>query len=190
MDYSKAFSAENGIIIDEVNSGPFYTGGTSSPVGLDLPVETFYCQNTSTGIVVWRKYSTGVNDWSRQQNLDFMQKAVDTSETSTTSTTTFLNKLTITTPSLPLGDYELQFMYRWRNLAANRRQGTRIQRNASDVLLWESFNSNTAERSLQSGIIHFNSISGVQTITLGFKVVGSGTTTYMSDAYMKFQRLT
>lgn len=191
IDVNKAQEIQNGLrVSDNGTEGPFYTGGPTSPVGLDLPVDTIYVQNIGTGgVVVWRKYDTGVNDWVKAQPNDFMQKVTNDSETSTTSTTVWSTKLSLTTPSLPSGDYELEFMYRWRNSSANRRQDTRIQRNSVNVLTWESFNPNTAERSLQSGILHFTAISGVQVFTLDFKVIGSGTTTYMANAYMKFQRI-
>ena len=64
MNINKAFSAENGIIIDEQNGGPFYTGGTASPVGLDLPTQTYYSQVTSKGVQVWFKFGAGVDDWT------------------------------------------------------------------------------------------------------------------------------
>ena len=111
------------------------------------------------------------------------------SETSTTSTAVWSTKLTLTTPSLQSGNYILFVSYKWQNSGANRAQDTRVQRNSSDALTWVSFNPNVSERSLSSAAINFNSISGVQTITLQFKVNGSGTTTYMSDARLNFWRV-
>lgn len=178
--------AEQGFLVE---NGPFYTGGESSPVGLDLPVSTLYCQNTSTGIVVWRKYGIGTNDWAKAAPNDFYQSVSAVAETSTTSTTVFATKLTLTTPALPSGDYELAFSHKWRNLAANRSQDTRIQRNAANLLTWVSFNSSTVEASLQSGFSTLTAISGVQTFTLQFKVVGSATTTFMSEARMRIMRV-
>lgn len=63
MDITKAFEVENGLSVEEENGGPFYTGGSSSPLGLDLPTRTIYVQNTSNGISIWKKFNTGVNDW-------------------------------------------------------------------------------------------------------------------------------
>jgi hypothetical protein len=186
VDFNKAFEAKNGFLVED---GPFFTGGVASPVGLDLPVGTFYGQTSSTGLKIWRKYNTGINDWTLAENSDFSQHVEAVAETSTTSTTVWSTKLTLTTPSLPLGDYEVTFMYKWRNSSANRRQDTRIQVNSANKIAWESFNSNTAEQSLQSGFFLLESVSGVQTITFQFKVVGSGTTTYTSEARMKIKRL-
>lgn len=65
MDSTKAFSAENGFIVDEDNGGPFYTGGTTSPVGQGLPANTIYTQTVGSGILIWQKYGAGDTsaDW-------------------------------------------------------------------------------------------------------------------------------
>ena len=70
MDINKAYSVDNGVIIDEENGGPFYTGGTASPVGLDLPTQTFYVQPTAGGPILWRKFGVGVNDWRQLSAQD------------------------------------------------------------------------------------------------------------------------
>lgn len=174
----------------KVENGPFITGGTLSPVGLDCPVETLYYQTTSTGSVLWRKYGTGVNDWIRSRQSDFYQKASATAETSTTSTTVYLNKLTITTPSLPLGDYRVAWSFKWRTAAANRAHDVRVQRNAANLIQYINFAPNVAEAPASSGFKFAEGISGVQTLTLDFKVSGSRTTAYMSEAMLEIERLT
>ena len=60
MDIDKALEAEQGFLVE---SGPFYTGGTASPVGLDLPTGTLYLQDTASGVLLFRKFGAGVNDW-------------------------------------------------------------------------------------------------------------------------------
>lgn len=75
VDVNKAFEAFDGVTIVQQNSGnvtegPFITGDVSSPVGLDLPVNTIYFQNTSNGILIWRKFDTGVNDWRQLSAQD------------------------------------------------------------------------------------------------------------------------
>jgi hypothetical protein len=86
MDFNKAQSADNGFIVDEENGGPFYTGGTASPIGLDLPTLTFYLQSTAAGVLVWRKHGVGVNDWRQlsAQDIPF----VDTGSTYKSATNT------------------------------------------------------------------------------------------------------
>lgn len=66
IDESRAFDADNGVIVTQENSettGPFYTGGPDSPVGMDLSVNTFYLQTTGAGVLIFRKFGPGANDW-------------------------------------------------------------------------------------------------------------------------------
>lgn len=62
---------ENGLKVandDGGDSGPIYTGGSELPFGQDLPVDSLYTQSRSDGVLVWRKYGTGVNDWLVDNN--------------------------------------------------------------------------------------------------------------------------
>lgn len=61
MNIDRAFEIEHGLKIED--DGPFITGGPSSPVGLNLPTLTMYIQNTASGIIIWEKFNTGINDW-------------------------------------------------------------------------------------------------------------------------------
>lgn len=63
-DHLKAQSIRAGLIVDEENDGPFYTGGVASPIGLDLPVSTIYTQVTPTGVILWKHNSATVTDWT------------------------------------------------------------------------------------------------------------------------------
>jgi hypothetical protein len=65
MSLDKAFSVDNGLVIDEDNLGPFVTGGASSPVGQDLPRgQTLYIQSVASDrVVIWQRFGAGVNDW-------------------------------------------------------------------------------------------------------------------------------
>lgn len=70
MNINKAFSVENGVIVDEPNGGPFFTGGTASPVGLDLPTQTIYVRPTANGPEIWRKFGAGTSDWRQLSAQD------------------------------------------------------------------------------------------------------------------------
>ena len=190
LNQARVHEVENGLRINDGDSqGPIFTGGPLSPVGLDFPIGTFYVQNNGTGAVIWRKYAAGVNDWVKAQPMDFYQAVSAAAETSTTSTTTFLNKLTLTTPSLPLGDYRLAWRYNWRTLAANRFLEERVQRNGANIATAIRLNANVAARPSDSSFVNLLAISGVQTFTLDFKVNGSGTTVYMSAAELELWRI-
>lgn len=69
INKEKSFEVEHGLDVYDPNngnqiSGPFYTGGPSEPYGLNLPEETIYVQNKSDGIVIWRKFGNGIDDWT------------------------------------------------------------------------------------------------------------------------------
>lgn len=65
MDITKAQEVLYGYIAnpDEVTEGPFFTGGPSSPIGVNLPERSFYLQTIAGGVLLWKKFGTGVNDW-------------------------------------------------------------------------------------------------------------------------------
>lgn len=138
---------------------------------------------------VLRDASTSNGVWGLSYGLDngnvfgtqlYYQEAL--AETSTNSTTTFLNKVTLTTPSLPLGDYICQFQFIWRAANASRSLDVRVQRAASNIQAWRPFTANLADRQLLSGFARNVAISGAQTFTLDFKVSGTATTVYMQQA--------
>ena len=134
--------------------------------------------------------------WSLSYNLDngnvFGTQAYyeeELSETSTTSTTVWLNKVTLTTPTLPLGDYIIFWQFIWRASNASRVLDVRVQRAAVDIIAWKPFTGNLADRQLISGFRRQTSISGSQTFELDFKVGGAGTTVYMSEASLLAWRI-
>lgn len=67
MDVTKALEAEQGFLVE---NGPFYTGGTASPVGLDLPTGTFYLQTTGSGVLIFRKFGVNATDWRQLSAQD------------------------------------------------------------------------------------------------------------------------
>lgn len=151
--------------------------------------------NGRTQIILYANGTTN-GSWSLTYSLDngnvFGTNLYFTSaeaETSTNSTTTFLNKLTLVTPSLPLGNYLTQFQFIWRAANANRSLDVRVQRGGVNIQAWQPFTSNVADRQLLSGFREQNAISGVQTFTLDFKVSGTGTTVFMQQARMFVWRI-
>lgn len=75
INSSKALDAQNGLrVTDDGTEGPFITGAPTSPVGLALPVDTIYFQNTASGILIWKKFGAGVNDWRQisAQDIPFV----------------------------------------------------------------------------------------------------------------------
>jgi len=73
----RALEIPEGLIINQDDSGdliegPFITGGPSSPIGNDLPVSTFYIQNSAQGTLIWKKFGTGVSDWRQLSAQDLL----------------------------------------------------------------------------------------------------------------------
>jgi hypothetical protein len=148
-----------------------------------------------TQIILYNN-STANGQWSLTYSLDngnvfgtqiYYAEAI--AETSTSSTTTFLNKITLVTPSLPLGNYLCQFQFIWRAGNANRTLDVRVQRGGVNIQAWNPFTANLADRQLLSGFVKIDNISGVQTFTLDFKVFGTATTVYMQLAKLFVWRI-
>lgn len=189
LNPNRVFEAEGGFrVLDGTTEGPIYTGGPASPVGLDFPVGTFYVQNNGTGAVIWRKWNTGVNDWVKASPMDFYQIQSAVSESSTTSTTTYATKLTLTTPALPLGDYRLNWRMKWRAANANRGIQIQVLRNAAEVSNAIRFSASVSDFPIESNFLPLSGISGVQTFNLNFRVGIGSTTIFSSDSYMEIWR--
>lgn len=75
INSARALETQNGLrVTDEGIEGPFITGGPTSPVGLNLIVDTIYFQNTVSGVLIWKKFGAGVNDWRQisAQDIPFV----------------------------------------------------------------------------------------------------------------------
>lgn len=69
INKDRAHEVDHGLIVNDTNlgntiEGPFYTGGPSVPLGMNLPESSVYIQNKSDGLVIWRKFGNGINDWT------------------------------------------------------------------------------------------------------------------------------
>ena len=69
INKDRAHEVDHGLIVNHTDlgntiEGPFYTGGPSSPIGLNLPESSVYIQNKSDGLVIWRKFGNNIDDWT------------------------------------------------------------------------------------------------------------------------------
>lgn len=153
-------------------------------------------RSNSRTTVLLRDNTTANGIWALTYTLDngnvfgtnlYYAEAIP--ETSTNSTTTFLNKVTLVTPALPLGDYLCQYQFIWRAQNANRTLDVRVQRAAANIENWQPLTANVADRQLLSGFNRQIGISGVQTFTLDFKVSGTGTTVFMFNTKLFVWRI-
>jgi hypothetical protein len=119
-------------------------------------------------------------------NVEYIE---DNSETSTSSTTVWLNKLSLAIVDMPEGDYLCEFQFIWRAGNANRSLDVRAELNNVTQITWKPFTANVADRQLLRGVFRSVGISGNNTFELDFKVGGSGTTVYMSEAKMFVWRI-
>lgn len=121
--------------------------------------------------------------------LPYYQFVADATETNTTSTAVWSTKLTLTTPSLRIGTYKLNWTFKWRALNANREIDIRIRDGATVV--HTSIESYLRTQGIPSvaGYEIFSGISGVKTFTVEFKVFTTATTVYCADALLDIQRV-
>lgn len=190
LDPNRIQEIENGIRInDGDSSGPIFTGGPTSPVGLDFPEGTLYVQNVPTGPVIWKKWGVGINDWAKQMPSDFYQDASALPETSTNSRTVYLNKGTLVTPDLPLGKYRIGWRYKWR--AANKNRGIRFQvvRNTIEISNTIAGSSLSQDNPVIGSFLTLDNLSGVQTFNFNFRVGIGNTTVFVSELYIEFWRV-
>lgn len=117
----------------------------------------------------------------------FNAKAV--AETSTSSTVTYLSKVSITTTALPTGDYKVSWSFKWRASNANRGIRTSLKQNAVEQFTATNFSASVSEVANLSGFKTFEGISGVQTFDFSFRVGIGATTVFMSEAHLEVVRI-
>lgn len=155
MNKDRAFEVEQGVIVTDENGneGPFYTGGSVFPFGLDLPQSTIYVQNEGSRIIVWQKFGAGVNDWRNYPALDIsfddsgsdeltatnLQAAVQAlanrnfgknyayagNDIFTTTSTTYVDALTFS-GTFPAGTYRIAYSYGITNSKENTNSEVRV----------------------------------------------------------------
>jgi len=95
--------------------------------------------------------------------------------TSTTTSTTFVNKLTFVTASLPLGDYRVGFMYEVNQTGTTNAVGVRVRLGGVSFAITEKEVKDTNDFIGVGGYDIHAAISGVQTIEIDFRQQRGGT---------------
>lgn len=169
----------NEIKLFEVDVNPSQGLGTSGPLG-SLAV-------LSSNGEVWKKYGSANTEWTPMQFGTHYQDNNVTAETSTTSTTDYASKLSLVTPSLPLGNYRLNYKMQWR--ASNNSRGIQIQllRNNVEITNSITYTASNNATPTENNFINLLGISGVQTFALNFRVSG-GNTIFSSNTSLVFWR--
>lgn len=184
MNIDKAHEVSQGLLVE---NGPFYTGGSASPVGQDMPTSTLYLQHSDQGVIVWRKYGTGTSDWVKAMPMDFLTLTESLAESSTTSTT-FQTKIT-ETKTLPPGKYRLQWCFQGKEAGANSIPEYRVVFNGVEVWL-NSDPIDTSKYVTFGCFVHIDVVTGGSiTWTLEYRNQTSGRTTYIKDAKIELYRV-
>ena len=142
IDVSESFEASNGFTIIDTNpdnsEGPFVTGGSSTPIGLDLPQRTLYIQQTSNGVDLWRKYGLAVNEWEIVTNNSLpvaFEEFTDLSQDNTTNNnwrTTFQDTSQVNDPGL----YYIGVSVQGTNSDKEKQFGFRVQARSGTSGSW------------------------------------------------------
>ena len=119
----------------------------------------------------------------------FNQDAEELPETSTTSTTVDSTKATLTLTGLVSGNYILEWSFKWRALAANRAIRVNIKDNGTELINFVEFSPNIAKVGCITGRKKLTGITGNKIYTLNFRVQGTSTTVYMSEALLSIRRV-
>lgn len=123
------------------------------------------------------------------RSIGNFQIATDNTETSTTSSTTYSVKLTLTTPSLLEGNYRLGWVLKWRAANANRGIQLRIRQDSTTIKEYILFTANVNETPFTAAFAQIENLTaGVHTFDLSFRVGIGSTTVYVSEANLEFWR--
>ena len=191
VDYSKAFETREGFLKSTSGiDGAFFTGSTSSPVGLDLPVNTYYVQTLARGVITWRKYGSSVNDWSIQTANDFYFYDLSTSLDSTNEAIA-LNKIT-NTRYYEAGTYTVNCSFQHYESGANSAPEYLIVFNSATI--WALTNPVDATKPVSASVnININvAIADSYTLSLQYRQTNAGgaRTAWISNAHMEIIRRT
>jgi len=110
-------------------------------------------------------------------------------ETSTTSTTVFSTKVTLTTVGLPAGKYRVGWALGWRAANANRGIRVRIRENSNTLTEYNLFSANVNETPYTTAFINLDLTEGDYTFYLDFRVGIGSTTIYVSNAVLEVWRI-
>lgn len=171
----------NEIRVYEVDSDP--SGGS----GLDANLGSIaILQSTSQ---IWRKWGTGVNNWTPMLYGAQYQYAESLAQSDNSSNVTYVSKLTLTTPSLPLGDYVATFQWLYFHSKNGRRVQISLLRNSVEYINIVEYVTIGSVADTNSFRRRFNQISGVQNIEFQFRNGTNQNTASVSNLTCEFWRV-
>lgn len=178
-DYTKAFAIQHGIRINEELDGPLITGGSSTPLGEDMPIGAIYFQPVGSGFDLWQKFGSGVNDWEVKE---FVANALITeffasNGVSTTTSSTFQDKINQNTQSLVSGKYAFFWSLEYTNTSNNKISQIQVSVDGSNIAE-DSYavGSNGGIYTIRSAIFLSDTISGIKNLKIQYRQSGGGGT--------------
>lgn len=123
--------------------------------------------------------------------IGYFQQA-ESSAISTTTSSTYQNKLTLTTPAnLQLGDYLVRWHWNWYRQSTSGDSGFQIiQNNSFPIQTWEvePQDPSTDQRNCISGFYLARGISGTNTFTVRYREI-NGSTTGIMAAFVNIEQV-
>lgn len=170
----------NEIRVYQVDSDPSAAAGTIASVG-SLAIDQ------ATG-VVWRKFGSLDTEWTPVIYGSNWQTTSNPATTNNNSQAAYVSQLTLSTPSLPLGDYELETKTKMFHGTSGRQVQISLLRNTVEFENYiQYFTSNVSRESFYSKT-PFTAISGIQNFDIQFRTVGNGTAS-LSETIFIFKRI-
>jgi len=119
------------------------------------------------------------------------QSAVD-SDLSTTTSTTFQTKLTLTTPTIPAGDYRIGWSFQWGGSDATKSFVFRVYLDDTteiDLLRMQPTNGGSSQRSPAGGFHYITLTNAVHNFKIQYRAATSGTAR-IDEAKLELWRIT
>lgn len=109
---------------------------------------------------------------------------------SSTTSTTFQNKLTLVTPALPAGNYRIGWSYSWSYGSTGNDFEARVTLNAVDIMnhAQEPKDAGTDQLHRHTGF-EYQAISGINTIELDYRTDSGGVTAWIQRARLEIWRV-
>lgn len=170
----------NEIKVLEVDGNPAAASGTVAPIGSLAVLQ-------STG-QMWRKYASLDTEWTSIIYGSHYQYAESLGGTSNNSQTTYVSKVTLTTPSLPSGNYEVTLKSIYYHGTNGRQVQLSFLRNTVEFENYTLYVTSNQSRAVHYTKTLFTAISGVQTFDIQFRSVGNGTAN-LGNTSLSFRRV-
>lgn len=162
------------------------------------------------GTLIWKKTSGGAAELAASYDSDYLELAEELTggqssfgsyyqlaqslgNTTNNSNSVYVTKVTLTTESLPLGNYRLYWKTKFWTSNANRVATIRTYDDVTVLSSDEPFEGSQNSRQIRHGFVDLVQISGVKTFTIQFKAgnaaLTTATTVTLSESELSIWRI-